>query len=317
MQHDCKNGLLLEPAYNKTVPLIDNAANDENDDYSCFRHDRLIRDHLLYLNNPVQADKCIFPAFKRKAEGIFPIQIFRDGQMDESADWRVHYTSFDNEDLLSILSCLNVPLMHSVAQIMTSKFFEHATATTSVADPMNFRALKLPRNHLEIAVAAAIADASQHAFFDPSACFLNGLEGLTFLRNLLVNNVIEELNRQEVQLVFDPRCGLLEKLFKRIRVPFIYGINQESELLDRLSEEAAFDIFLASYSQADGLFNFKEYANELLTERADVREADDFPQLSAKNLHLFGVECKNVKNQLTVTKLHVAIQNLRANSVLL
>ncbi len=324
-------GLHLEQAFNPIDPQVDFDQDEiEGDDevefggavdeYICFRHHRLIRDHLFYLNNPVQPEKCFFPIFRGRHESDYPIQIFRAGEVATSKSWSTHYTSFNENELFTLLACLNVPLSRSIRHIMNEKFFEHTSSPTAPSDAPNSKALKLPGNHLEISVAASIAEASKHAFVLKSNCYLNGLEGSTFLRNLLVNCVARPLDRLRQRFLFDQPCKLLETYFKRIRIPFIYSINREVDFFEQLTATPDFDIFMDSYErpsdndQADGFFSFREFPTPLLNERIDASEPENFPLLRTGELKTVGVECKNLKNDLIVTKLKVAIENLRSHS---
>ena len=290
-----KIGLHLEQAFRPDEPV-------KEDTLSCFRHHRHMQDHLFYLNNPVQPDKCIFLAFKNKHSVWETLQIFRSSAA-KGDDWSLHYTSFNSEEFFTLLVCLNVALTFTVFSIMNNDFFRNATR--NVSDAQNLLALKLPGNHLEVSVAASVADASQHLRVQNGhlidlACSLEGVNGKAFLENLLLNSLVGMARLDDCKhLIFGAELIGFHRFLSNITVPFLYGINRRDPVLEQLNAVPELGFFVDHYrrpadsSQIDGVFSFRT----------------ESPQNSTL-LETAAVECKNIRDEMNVTKLNGIIERL-------
>ena len=226
--------------------------------------------HLYYLANPQNPDSWIFLTFGPSNKG--PSRVYNDRIL---VDWNLDYTFFYCREIFTILTCLCIPFIKTVAQVLGNVQILSEGRPTGTHDTLNKLAMKNSRDLFEVKAASIIVDASQHMHTRnilPSGVLelfkytFRGQNGLEFVKNIIFNLITSE------SFVFNQNCTFqmpsaeifnLENFLNSCRIPFLYGINSSIPILDQLSSIAS-DFYIepfertGNFSKIDARFNFKE-----------------------------------------------------------
>jgi hypothetical protein len=190
-----------------------------------------------------------------------------------------------------------IPFDCPVTCILSKAYVAKMASVEGIADEPNPEAIKLPGNYLEVAAAVSIVDSTHHVQDKASRSLvlkLSAKNGLVFMEKLIGNlNKIRDPFKA-IKVTFPAKTFQLEQWLETIRIPFLFGINRNSDDLEKYNKVAKSGISAHFYKRTsddkkmDGTFSFK-----IGTKDATVV-----------------VECKNRKTALDATNLQKIVENV-------
>jgi hypothetical protein len=251
-----------------------------------FNFIQFLENHLYYLVNPTGTDLDYFPTFRPEAdrEGFLRVAKEVAGVL-KFDDWELQLTTFREDELFTLLSCLCIKLDRSTNCILYLANRRNMISNTSIAELVNLNAIRLSGNYLEVAATMACAEASHHTGGSNPVYSLHGQDGLTWLKNVVANCCLFEKFREVELNVEDSR---LEAWLKTLRIPFLSGVNHKNEMLKKLSKVPESGVFCRSIFRCpnsegiDGRFEFSQH----------------------NQLKECSIECKNYDEPLGATEIY-------------
>ena len=200
-----------------------------------------LNDHLYYLNNPVDDGEWMFTTFPFEGR-VKNLEVY-DKSSNRKKEWNVETTHFDEDEVITLLSCLFIKSSQSVAFDLEQGHDESTKIGFDTLTTSNSEALKLDGNKLEVLAAVSIIDAS-HRKNGSLTASLSGQNGLDFIENIL-GNIIRSRNylrSTEILLEFPviskKSSFPLDTFLENCKIPFLYPANLEvPKLLENLTKD--------------------------------------------------------------------------------
>ena len=286
-----KVGLLVAQSYSSLRAEGDAVASDLA--LICNPRSHL-ENHLYYLANPWKADEWAFLTFAECDTHDNKLLKVIGASNDKLVEWKMEYSYFRSEELMTALACFCVSYKHTVSRVLHDANLRVTGSGDYVFNVANEQAPSSSGNVLEVTAAACLAEAS-HQNHD-QIFTTDGVDGMDFLRNLVRNLVyVDNYSAYSPVFIHFPSASKFDmsKFLKSCRIPFIYGWNRPVVELDKWSDSAQSCLFsnfirCSNRAQIDGRFNF--WIGKEKKSRVAV------------------VECKNYRNGISAPKLQEILE---------
>lgn len=255
-----------------------------------------LKDHLFYVVNPVDPDKCWFltyapiPSTEEETTQSEYLRVRLSAA--NFPDWKHELTYFNSDEVLTIISCMKMPLDGPILEILKKSLSILKVDPNSIADYNNPTTQSLNGNHLEVLSSTCIINSTHYSGF----CGPNGIDFLKLLvYNLYPKDFKFDANGFDDNVPDDETSFNLKRFLLGIRIPFLYANNcQVPEFLGMIDNHERLPF-------GENSILFGEYRRTSNSSQIDSNF--NFYSESSGEAASAIVECKNWGRQIPATEL--------------
>ncbi|NBO24522.1 MAG: hypothetical protein EBU93_04745, partial [Chlamydiae bacterium] len=214
-----------------------------------------LTDHLFYLDNPQYENSDIFIAFRPSfilRENKLIVKCKNNEGSWTNARWELELSHFNQNDFCTLIGCLFVPIVDSVAYVLKKANLFNKSRPQGYGESKNENCASSDSgNELEVTVASILTESSRHPHDNRVEFTFKGQRGIDFVCNIIRNSLLRIADSNDPEknmnqffkikiLQYSDKGGFdLKSFLQSCHFPFIYGWQKDGiQFFDQISDFA-------------------------------------------------------------------------------